>query len=323
MPDYAMNATDLVAAYQTPRGDIRAVDYVSFSLPTTGIVGIAGESGCGKTTLIRVLYGLIEPPLKIVSGDVKVKTDGHNNLDLLKLSEEEVRKLRWKFFSYIPQASMGVLNPVMRIEEQFFDVMGRSTETSKPALRKQLSAYLDEFGLPNEVLRSFPHQLSGGMRQRVVIAIATILHPAIVFADEPTTALDVVVQRGVLQLIKDAQRSLENLVVIVTHDMGVHYQTADMLIIMYAGKVVEIGGTDETFEDPLHPYTKLLIDSLPKIGDKLRRKGISGSPPSFLNLPQGCRFHPRCPYAMPVCRKEEPHSIETKNRRSVACHLIG
>jgi len=200
--------------------------------------------------------------------------------------------------------------------------MSRGKKANKSELRKQLSEYLTKMGLPREVLRSYPHQLSGGMRQRVVIAMALLFQPRVIFADEPTTALDVVVQRGILEMMRDAQRSLSNLLVIVTHDMGVHYQISDTMMVMYSGKIIEIGSTEEIFNDPLHPYTKMLISSLPKIGDKLKREGIKGSPPSFLNLPQGCRFHPRCPYAMPVCRKEEPQVVNINNR-SVACHLIG
>jgi len=318
----SMDVTDLVAAYQTSKRNMVVVDKVNFSLPKTGIVGIAGESGCGKTTLIKVLYGLLEPPLKVLSGDVIIRPDDKNALNLLKMSEKEISRLRWRFFSYIPQASMSVLNPVMRIEDQFFDSMSRGKKANKSELRKQLSEYLTKMGLPREVLRSYPHQLSGGMRQRVVIAMALLFQPRVIFADEPTTALDVVVQRGILEMMRDAQRSLSNLLVIVTHDMGVHYQISDTMMVMYSGKIIEIGSTEEIFNDPLHPYTKMLISSLPKIGDKLKREGIKGSPPSFLNLPQGCRFHPRCPYAMPVCRKEEPQVVNINNR-SVACHLIG
>lgn len=317
-----MKVTDLVAAYQVSFRNLTVVDKVSFSLPETGIVGIAGESGCGKTTLIKVLYGLVEPPLKVLSGDIIIKSDNEKSLSLLKMDEKEISRLRWRFFSYIPQASMSVLNPVMRIEDQFFDFMTRGKKVNKTELRKQLSEYLNRMGLPREVLRSYPHQLSGGMRQRVVIAMALLFQPRIIFADEPTTALDVVVQRGILEMMRDAQRSLRNLLVIVTHDMGVHYQISDSMMVMYSGKIIEIGSTEEIFKEPLHPYTKMLISSLPKIGDKLKREGIKGSSPSFLDLPQGCRFHPRCPYAMLVCRKEEPQTVNV-NGRSVSCHLIG
>jgi len=321
--DQILNVQGLIAYYKLRKGDVRAVDDVNLFLWPNEIVGIAGESGCGKTTLIKVLYGLVEPPLSMLSGQVLIDVNGEE-IHLYK-NTYEVKQLWWKHFSYIPQSSMGVLNPVIKIEDQFGEIFMRGDKNPpKKEIRKIVEKSLDALGLPSEVLRSYPHQLSGGMRQRVVISMATILNPRIVYADEPTTALDVVVQRGILQIMSKLQRDLGNTFVIVTHDMGVQHQITDRMVVMYAGKISEIGGTDDIFKKPLHPYTALLIESLPRLGDKSERKSIKGSPPNLLNPPKGCRFHPRCPYATSECAEKNPSLLEIKNRRYASCfHPLG
>ena len=316
--DRILNVQDLVAYYKTKRGDVRAVDNVNLFLRPNEVLGIAGESGCGKTTLIKVLYGLVEPPLSVLSGQVLIDFNGEE-IDLYK-NTYEIRELWWKHFSYIPQSSMGILNPVIKIQEQFAEIFERDdTNLRKREIIKIVKENLDALGLPSEVLSSYPHQLSGGMRQRVVISMATIQNPKIVYADEPTTALDVVVQRGILEMTRKLQRKLGNTFVIVTHDMGVHYQVTDRMIIMYAGKISEIGRTDNIFKNPLHPYTALLIESLPRLGDKSQRKSIKGAPPSLLNPPKGCRFHPRCPYATSECVERDPPLVELDHERYLSC----
>jgi len=316
-----LRVRNVKAYYDTPRGTVKAVDNVSFDVREDEILGIAGESGCGKSTLLKCIYGCIEPPLRLVSGSIEAElTDDRGESVVIR--NGEMREVWWKLISYIPQGSMSVLNPVVRIGNQFFDaVSGSRQNKSKRAIREQVASYLKELELPVEVLKSYPHQLSGGMRQRVIVALATFLNPQIVLADEPTTALDVVVQRGILTMLARVQKRMKNTLVTVSHDMGVQYQITQRMVIMYAGKVVEVGPTEPTFDTPSHPYTDMLIKSLPRVGDPTQREGIDGSPPSLINPPSGCRFSPRCPSAMDICYKEEPRFLEIESGRYVACHL--
>lgn len=312
---------DLRAYYDTPKGVVKAVDGVTFEIRENEILGIAGESGCGKSTLLKVLYDSVQAPLKIVSGEYQAEMSV-NGGGVKTLGPGEVRKHWWDFISYIPQGSMSVLNPVIRIENQFFDAVSENHEVQdKKIIREQVAAYLKELELPVEVLKSYPHQLSGGMKQRVLVALGTFLRPQIVLADEPTTALDVVVQKGILMMLTEVQERMKNTLVMVSHDMGVHYQITNRMAIMYAGKLVELGPTEKIFNNPLHPYTKLLIDSLPKVGDRRQREGISGRPPSLLDPPNGCRFAARCPKVMESCKTIEPKFLEIEPDHYVACHL--
>jgi peptide/nickel transport system ATP-binding protein len=308
------------AYYSTFKGEVRAVDNISFEVNKNEILGIAGESGCGKSTLVKVLYGFAKPPLRIISGEINLRV-GDKEENLVLSDDRSLEYLRWRYISYIPQASMSMLNPVMTIGQQFQEVILRYDKASKKELKGRLLNYIESFGLPKEVLNSYPHQLSGGMRQRVVIAMATFFHPSIVFADEPTTGLDVVVQRGIIQILRQIAQEFKITLIVVSHDMGIHYQLADRIIIMYAGKIVEIAPTVNLFSKPLHPYTRLLIEALPKIGDKRKREGVIGLPPSLLNPPSGCRFYPRCHFAMDVCRVKEPEIYEVEPLHFVACHL--
>jgi len=217
---------------------------------------------------------------------------------------------------------MHVLNPVKKVKDTFLEFLESHVKEKDKKDYLELSIeHLRELGLSPETLEAYPHQLSGGMRQRVVIALSTLLHPQIILADEPTTALDVVAQRAVIQLLKRIQNTLQNTIIIVTHDMGIHAQITTKMAIMYAGKIVESASTKEIFKNPLHPYTKYLIQSLPHIGDKEPREGIQGSPPSLISLPPGCAFHPRCPYAQPICKSEEPTLKEVSSEHKVACFI--
>ncbi len=317
-----MQLTDVKAYYDTPRGPVQAVDGVTLDIRENEVLSIAGESGCGKSTLVKVLYDYMPHPLRLVSGEI-LATIPQDNGETLTLREHEIRDYWWRHISYIPQASMSILNPVVRVERQFYDAAGgRYARGNRRELRKQIISYLRELELPEEVLTSFPHQLSGGMRQRVIVALATFMHPKIVLGDEPTTALDVVVQRGILTMLTRLQRQMQNTLVIVSHDMGVHYQISDRMAIMYAGKIVELGPTEALFHGAMHPYTDNLIKSLPRIGDRDVRTGIPGAPPSLLNPPKGCRFEARCPHVMDVCRREEPPFHEERDDHMVACHLF-
>lgn len=317
-----LSVKNVRAYYDSPAGTVKAVDGVTLQVFDNEILGIAGESGCGKSTLIKVLYGDIVSPLKIVSGDVEASVKDETGQELV-VRGNELNQIWWRQMSYIPQGSMSVLNPLMRIEDQFYDAIphaykDRNTRIGKPELTK----FLRELELPETVLRAYPHQLSGGMRQRVIVALATFLRPQIVLADEPTTALDVVVQKGILSLITRLQNRLKNSFVIVSHDIAVHYQITHRLAIMYAGKIVEIGKTETIFNHPDHPYTNMLIKSLPRIGDRSRREGIGGAPPSLLNPPQGCRFADHCQLAFSECREIEPPLLQVSADHSVACHLF-
>lgn len=305
--------------YDTVQGTVKAVEGVSFDIYDGEIMGIAGESGCGKSTLMKGIYGNIERPMYLAKGSIELVIEDNGESEVIPSSE--FHRYWWKQIAYIPQASMSVLNPVVRIKDQFLDSFSSQEINThgKAALIEAMAAYLQELELPADVLSAFPHQLSGGMRQRVIVAMATFVQPRFVLADEPTTALDVVVQRGILTLLRNLQKRLGNTFVMVSHDMGVHYQITDRMVIMYAGKVVEIAPTDVIFERPLHPYTEMLIRSLPRLGDDTERSGISGSPPSLLHPPPGCRFAARCYLADPGCTQVSPELLEVEPGHFVAC----
>jgi len=259
-----------------------------------------------------------------MSGKIYYRIDWEKEIDVTKMSPQEMRQLRMEYISYIPQGSMSALNPVLKLKETYEDFIGshlgeQSREETFELARKQILA----LGLPKNILDLYPHQLSGGMRQRVTIALASLLKPRIMIGDEPTTALDVVVQRGVIQMLRTIQENFKNTIILVTHDMGVHANVADRIGIMYAGKIVEEGTTEQIFGDPLHPYTQFLINSLPKFGDKDVRHSVPGSPPSLADLPAGCPFHPRCPHAMEICTQQMPEFSHLDENHKVACWLIG
>lgn len=322
-----LSVQSLRAYYQTEAYGISrtvwAVDGVSFDLFPNEIYGVAGESSCGKTTLIKVISGSIKHPLKALEGSVNYSFDGYE-VDMLQISQDELRdNVRWKQISYVMQGSMSVLNPVRKVIRTFEDVVHTHERiTDKKKFLEQTRAHVNRLGLPTDVLNAYPHQLSGGMRQRVAIALATVFQPALIIADEPTTALDVVVQRGVLHMIKDIQALSNNTVLLVTHDMAVHANVTNRVMIMYAGRIAEEAPTESIFKAPLHPYTQHLINSLPVIGEKSTRASLQGSPPNLANPPSGCRFHPRCPHVMDECRTVVPDLVTVKERHRVACHLF-
>jgi peptide/nickel transport system ATP-binding protein len=302
---------------------VKAVNDVDLAIRADEIYGIAGESGCGKSTLLKALAAAVEPPLRIMAGRITYRI-GETNIDVATLSAEEKRQLRLEYISYVPQGSMSVLNPVARIKDTYRDfIESHISAQYKGAAFELAKEHIIELGLPPKILDAYPHQLSGGMRQRVTIALATLLKPRIIIGDEPTTALDVVVQRGVVQLLKDIQRQLQNTIILVTHDMGVHANIADRIGIMYAGKIVEEAPTEKIFDAPAHPYTQYLINSLPKFGDKTQRESVPGSPPSLANLPSGCPFHPRCPHVMEICKQQMPGFTQVDPNHKVACWLVG
>ena len=317
-----MRIENVTAQYQTITGPVVSVKDVNFEIQDDEIFGIAGESGCGKSTLLKVLYDVIRYPLEIKSGRVVLDYKDHNGVQRT-LQSGEISRAWWDAISYVPQAAMSVLNPVYRIEEQFYELFRRHRKgESAQTIRDRVVQYLNELDLPVDILKSYPHQLSGGMRQRVVIAMATFLQPNMIFADEPTTALDVVVQKSILMMLMELQSRMKNTLVIVSHDMGVHYQITKRMGIMYSGSLMELGPTDAIFSDPLHPYTQMLIGALPKVGDKSSREGIPGGPPSLRNPPPGCRFAPRCKKARPECSQSVPEFVQVAPGRYAACHLL-
>lgn len=313
---------NLSTSYKTIQGDVRVVNNVSFEIAGDEIFGIAGESGCGKTTLLKALYDIVEFPLQIDNG--RVVLEGEKNGKPFSFESGTIRSTWWDNITYVPQAAQSVLNPITRLKQHFIDSIPeseRKNETTEETL-KRVTDYLVELNLPPDVLEAFPFQLSGGMRQRAIIALATFMSPSVVLADEPTTALDVVVQRGILMLLMRLQRQLKNTLVLVSHDMGVHYQITQRMGIMYSGSFAEMGKTEEIFNDPIHPYTKMLVDALPRVGDKSSRVGIPGRPPALTDPPPGCRFAPRCPHAKDICRSDVPEFREVKPGHHAACHLL-
>ncbi|HEX7542410.1 MAG TPA: ABC transporter ATP-binding protein [Anaerolineales bacterium] len=301
---------------------VQAVNDVNLEIQENEVYGIAGESGSGKTTLVKTLFGDVQPPLRLISGKVKYRFD-EKEVDLFALKPEERRAFRWSFISYVPQSSMSSLNPVVKLKGTFNDFLGSHVpQYGKKDMVESARKHLVDLGLPPNVLEVYPHQLSGGMRQRVMIALASFLSPRVMIADEPVTALDVVVSRGVLQLLIEVQERQQNALVMVTHDMGVLANIADRVGIMYAGKIIEEAKVEDIFERPQHPYTHYLINSLPKFGDKKMRESAPGAPPSLVDLPSGCAFHPRCRYAMEKCRAEVPVSEIVGEQHRVACWLV-
>ncbi len=298
--------------------EVRAVDDITMSVKRNEIYGIAGESSSGKTSFIKVLAAAIRPPLRIVDGSVEYDFDGRL-IRPHEMTEAELRDIRWKHLSYIMQGSMSVLNPVRRIRESFRDFAQRPLGLTGKEFWSRIEEHLEHLKLSPKVLNAYPHELSGGMRQRVTIGLATVCRPEFIIADEPTTALDVVVQKDVLALLRRVQQEIKSSVVFVTHDMSVHANMTDRVGIIYAGRLVEEGPTKELFQRPKHPYTAHLVGSLPRIGDKQQRQALEGKPPNLADPPSGCRFHPRCPLATERCSRENPELTAIGTDHRVAC----
>ncbi len=313
---------NLSTSYKTIDGDVHVINDLNLTINDNEIFGIAGESGCGKTTLLNTLYDIVEFPLVIDKG--RVVLEGEKNGQRFSYESGKIRDTWWNNISYVPQAAQSVLNPIVRLKKQFVDSIpkeDRKNETEAQTLER-VANYLKELSLSPDVLEAYPFQLSGGMRQRAIIALATFMSPNVVLADEPTTALDVVVQKGILMMLMRLQKQLKNTLVIVSHDMGVHYQVTNRMAIMYSGSVVELGNTEDIFGDPIHPYTTMLVGALPRVGEDIQRVGIPGRPPALKDPPPGCRFAPRCPHATDRCRKEVPAFREIRPGRFAACHLL-
>jgi peptide/nickel transport system ATP-binding protein len=315
--DRVLDVRDLRVSYHTARGPVQAVSGVSFFLRPNERLGLVGESGSGKSTTALSLMRLLHEPAVIEGGEVLLK-----GVDLLRLSEEEMRRARFADIALIPQGAMNSLNPMMKVGEQLRDTIRAHTNAEpKFTLDARIQEVLEWVELRADVMEAYPHELSGGMKQRVCIAMSILLSPKVIIADEPTSALDVVVQRQVMETLGRVQNDLGASVILVGHDMGLMAQFVDRVGVMYGGKLVEMGPVRDIFKDPLHPYTQLLIGSLPTLKSKEVFKGIPGLTPSLLKPPPGCMFHPRCPKAMQHCSVEIPTLEEIKPNRWVSCHL--
>lgn len=317
--DTVLKVEDLRVYYDTPEGAVKAVDGVSFGLRRGERLALVGESGSGKSTLAMALMRLTRPPGRIAGG--KAILDGE---DLFALPPERMRAKRLASIALVPQGAMNSLNPVMRVRDQIIDgIIDHEGQTDRANLDSRIQSLLERVGLQPAVARMFPHELSGGMKQRVAMAIATALNPTVIVADEPTSALDVVVQRHIMVTLGRLQEGLEAGVILVGHDMGLVAQFADKVGVMYAGRLVELGPVSEVFKSPMHPYTKLLIESLPTLESKQGFTGIPGLPPQLIDLPPGCPFAPRCPSVMTVCQERDPAYKDARPEHAVACHLFG
>jgi peptide/nickel transport system ATP-binding protein len=297
--------------------EVRAVDDISLAVRRNEIYGLAGESSCGKTTFLKTIAAAVRPPLTVIGGSVRYV---FLDRDIHALNAAELSAIRWNHLSYITQGSMNVLNPVRRVRQSFIDFAYRHMGLSRRAFFAAVERHLERLHLAANVLDAYPHELSGGMKQRVTIALATICRPEFIIADEPTTALDVIVQKDVLAMIREAQQEIGSSMLFVTHDMTVHANIADRLGVMYAGRLVEEAATADIFTRPMHPYTSHLVASLPRIGEESRAESLSGAPPNLADPPKGCRFHPRCPLAMDVCREASPGLTTLEPGRRVACY---
>jgi len=313
-----LEVKDLYIFYETPKGDVRAVDGISFVLYEGETLGLVGESGCGKTTAAMGVLQLISPPGRIVSGEINL-----GDIDLLQLKDEELRKARWAKLALIPQGAMNSLNPTMRISDQIVDAIRHHSDgkVSKDSLKERILELFHWVGLPARIYDMYPHEISGGMKQRVCIAMAVALNPSVIIADEPTSALDVVVQRVIAQTMMSVKNALGVSMIMIGHDMGLMAQMVDRIAVMYAGNIVEISSVEHIFKNPGHPYAELLIDSVPSLTERKPLKITKGITHDPRNPPPGCIFQLRCPYVMDRCRTEKPIRQEIRPRQEVACHL--
>jgi len=313
-----LEVKDLKTYFFTNKGTVKAVDGVSFTLKRGEALGLAGESGCGKSTTAFSLLRIISPPGRIIDGEILLEGE-----DLLKKSDEEMRKIRWKRISMIFQGAMNALNPVFKVGEQIKEAILLHENISEREAENRVKRLFRDVGLTQDRIDDYPHELSGGMRQRVMIAMALACNPDVVIADEPTTALDATIQAQILALMKELRKNLNNSTILITHDLSIIAETCNRVLIMYAGKIVELGNVVSLFINPIHPYTKGLIEAMPSIekGKSKTLFAIPGDPPNLLDPPSGCRFHPRCPYSQEKCVKEEPKLMEIGKEYYVACHF--
>jgi peptide/nickel transport system ATP-binding protein len=308
---------NLKTYYETRKGKVKAVDEVSFELKSGEIFGLAGESGCGKSTLGLSILQLLPPQATIFDGSIMYK-----DINLLKCNEDELRKIRWNDISIIFQSSMSCLNPVLNVGFQIAEALKLHEKLDDDEAYDRVDKLFMDVGIDPSRKKEYPHEFSGGMRQRVMIAMALSCNPSILIADEPVTALDVMVQAQILKLLKEIQRESNIGVLFITHDLAVFAEISDRLGIMYAGNIVEYSDVNTMFESSAHPYTQMLIAAFPSIkGEKKRLEPIYGAPPGLINPPTGCKFHPRCQYTIERCKVERPLLLQIEENHFSACHL--
>ncbi len=314
MTEPVLEARDLRVHYRTRRGPVKAVDGVSFSIAEGETFGIVGETGCGKTTLGKAILGVL-PSGTTVSGELRLRGE-----DLLAADEARLRHLRGGDLALIFQDPMTRLDPLMNIEDHFVETIRSHERTSKGEARSRSVRVLAGMGIPESRLRSYPHEFSGGMRQRIMIAMALVMNPKLLVADEPTTALDVIVEAQILDILRLLRETYQMSLILITHNLGIVAESSDRVAVMYAGKFAEVGSVRDVFKSPIHPYTQGLLSSVIHM-ESTRLSSIDGLPPDLLSPPTGCRFHPRCRYAQDVCTREEPPLASYRSGQSAACHF--
>ena len=310
-----LNIKDLTIHFQTEEGDVRAVNGISLSVEPGKTLGLVGETGAGKTTTALGILRLVPEPGKILGGSIEYK-----GRDILRMSEKEVQDLRGNEISMIFQDPMTALNPVMTVGDQIAEVILRHQDCTKVEAERRMLDMLDRVGISADRAGDYPHQFSGGMKQRIIIAIALACNPKLLLADEPTTALDVTIQAQVMRMINDLKRQFGTSMLLITHDLGIVAESCDEVAIMYAGQIVEYGSLEDIFDRTAHPYTKGLFGSIPRLDQETERlQPIQGLMPDPISLPEGCPFHPRCPYATELCAEADPAAVEVDHGHLVRC----
>lgn len=306
---------DLKVFYRTSTGECQAVDGVSFAVEEDECLGVVGESGCGKSTVVKAILGILPPNGWVPAGEIRFK-----GRDILSLNSTDLRRLRWKEISLISQSAMNALDPVYRVGDQVIESMLAHEKIGADEARRRTESLFELVGLDSGRTREYPHQFSGGMRQRVMIAMALSLDPTLILADEPTTGLDVITQHSILQKMRDLRRELKKSMLLVTHNMAVVAENCNRMVVMYAGKVMEIGPTEQVLRSSHNPYTLGLHNAFPSLREEKTLISIPGAPPTLVDPPPGCRFHDRCPFQTDSCVQEEPPLVEVADGQFTACH---
>lgn len=309
-----MAVRGLTVHYATDRGEVNALDSVAMDLPQGETVGVVGETGCGKSTLGKAILGIM-PRNARVRGEVM-----YRGTNLLDLDDEALRQLRGKDIALIFQDPTTRLNPLLTIEDHFTEEIRAHEDVSKEEARRRALVALESMGIPESRMKNYPHEFSGGMRQRIMIALALVMRPSVLIADEPTTSLDVIVEAQILEILQDLRRAYKMALLLITHNLGIVAEVCDRVAVLYAGKLVEIGSVRDIFARPIHPYTQGLLKSVIHLETR-QLFSIDGSPPDLVHPPSGCRFHPRCPYAQEICSREVPALVEYRQGQLAACHF--